>query len=137
MSEDDWAKMAVYLWRSAYIAFFIGAYLLIKNKKTLGRWLFFIGILLLLIVNISMLAVAHDVINLVYNPYFESETWNSYGYDGIEYPQWQRTFYWATALFDILGKSLAGIGLIIEGRSQVMALHRQQMQQYQSHPSSN
>ncbi len=84
-----------------------------RQSKNTGRWLIFSGTFLLVLVNLALLAVAHDIIDLIYTPYYETVVWGKKSH----YPEWQRYFYWGTALADVLGKLLAGIGLIMEGRN--------------------
>lgn len=135
MEEEDWAKFAIFTWLSAYMLFFVGSCFLLHKKATVPRWLIFIGTLFLSLVNIAMLVVYSDTIDLRYNPIYEDPSWGTY-MDADPYPAWQRYFYWGTALLDILGKTLAGIGLIAEGRQQVAILRYRTMQRFQGQPNS-
>ena len=65
----------------------------------------------------------------------DEESWSSY-MDTPPYPAWQRYFYWGTAILDALGKTLAGIGLILEGRQQIAILRYRTMQRFQAQPNS-
>lgn len=132
MNEGDWAELAIHIWLFAYILFFMGACVLLKKARTPNRWLFFSGTLLLVFVNVVLFVIAHDIMDMRYRPYYESTEWrHSLGHDPY-FPQWQRALYWFTALADVLGKLLAGIGLLLEGRRQTNIMRQKQMVQFQT-----
>lgn len=131
MSNQDWVKLALYVWLSAYVIYFLASCILICHTKNLGRWLIFSGTLLLLFVNLALFAIEHDIIEMAYSPYYETADWKTYMGDQPLYPEWQRYFYWISSLADVLGKILVGIGLIIEGRKQMKILRLRQMEKFQ------
>ena len=139
MDQGDWAELAIYVWLSAYIGFFIAACVLLKKAKNLGRWFIFSGTLLLLYVNFSLFAIAQDMIEMTYSPHFESSQWKSYGFGPPYYPAWQRYFYWGTVLADLLGKTLAGVGFIMEARQLTKIMRDRYMMKFQTetnHPTN-
>ena len=69
-----------------------------------------------------------------YSPAYESPQWRSY-INHPPYPEWQRILYWGTVLMDTLGKILAGVGLILEGRQQIAIMRYRQMQLNQIQPN--
>lgn len=135
MEGEVWSQYAIFTWLSAYVVFFIGACILLRKKATVPRGLVFIGTLFLLLVNLVMFAVYTDWVTMDYNPVFEDPAWRSYMGDP-PYPEWQRLLYWGTVLLDVLGKVLAGAGMIAEGRQQIAILRYRQMQLFQPQPST-
>lgn len=118
MDAEVWAKTGVFIWLGAYLLFFIGGFLLYTHERSVPRALIAVGLGMLLIVNLMLLAEFWDITNITYNPVYEDSS--SYGWGNEDlYPQWQRWYYWTGVAMDVLGKTLAGIGLIMEGRQQI------------------
>ncbi len=130
MQEDEWGKLGLFIWLSAYVVFFIGACVLLQKKPSMPRWLIFFGTGMLLMVNFALLAEFTEYTNMQYNPIYEDPSWAGMGLQP-EYPEWQRFYWWGCAAMDFLGKILAGVGLLLEGRRLMTAFRFQEMQKYQ------
>ena len=130
MQEEDWAKLTVFIWLSAYVIHFVVACVLLNKRSSMPRWLMFIGTLMLLMVNLVMLAEYLDITSIQYNPMHEDPVFAGTGLSS-PYPEWERYYWWGCSAMDFLGKILAGTGLIIEGRRLMVAFRYREMQKYQ------
>lgn len=129
MDEEEWGKLALFIWLSAYIVFFAVACVMIQKRSTAPRFLFFIGTLMLLLVNIALLAEFLEITSMQYNPIYEDARFSGSGFG--HYPAWQRLYWWTISGMDFLGKILSGIGLIMEARRLMTAYRFSEMQKYQ------
>ncbi len=118
MNSEVWAKAGVFIWLGAYLLFFMGGVLLYTRERSAPRALITVGLGMLLIVNLMLLAEFWDITNITYSPLHEDSSYYSWNAED-QYPQWQRWYYWGGVAIDVLGKTLAGIGLIMEGRQQI------------------
>ena len=116
MDAESWGKLGTFIWLGAYAVFFVGAVILNVRAPSLRRLIIVMGFAFLLVVNLMLLAEYWDITDITYNPIFEEESFTSWA---PSYPAWQRWYYWGGAALDVIGKSLAGIGLIMEGRHQI------------------
>lgn len=136
MREEDWATLAIFVWLSAYMVFFAGSCVILRKKATIPRKLIFTGTLILVVINLLLLAEYLEITNMQYHPMYEDESYRNF-LGEHPYPAWQRYYYWGAIALDLLGKILAGAGLIAEGRQQIAILRYRQMQLYQPQPTNH
>lgn len=128
MDIGDWAKVGAFVWLGAYVVFFLGALLLNARERSTPRLLLVVGFALLVVVNLMLLAEYWDITNIRYSPIYEDSHYSSF-MTGDAFPAWQRWYYWGGVALDVMGKSLAGIGFIMESRHQI---NRRRMEEYYS-----
>lgn len=127
MNAEDWAIVGVFVWLGAYILFFLGACLLYKRDRSTARLLLMIGTALLVTVNLALLAEYWEITNIQYNPIYEDTGHYGGFYVDDIFPAWQRWYYWGVVVIDIIGKTLAGISLIMESRQ---LINKRRMTEY-------
>ena len=119
MDAENWATAGTFVWLGTYLLFFLGACFLYGREASTVRAAIAIGFSMLVLFNVMILAEYWDITNMQYSPQYEDPSYYGGYYNEVTYPAWQRPYYWGGVAIDIIGKTLAGIGLIIEGRQQI------------------